>query len=543
MISTLRLAILLVILGIRLNGYAQVDFTHSNLPIILINTNGQEIQDEPKITADMKVIYNGVGQENYLTDTVFHYNGKIGIELRGSSSQMFPKKPYGFETRKEDGDELDVKLLDMPKESDWTLNATYNDKTLMRDGLTYILAGSFMDYAPRVRYAELMVNGEYQGIYLVVEKIKRDKNRVNIPKISPADSTGDAITGGYILKIDKFTGSNSGEGWNSPYPPYPGAWQSTFFQYEYPKAEDITTAQKNYIKGHITQIEDILNSDTYQDTATGYRKYIDTKSLIDFIIVNELSKNPDAYRLSTFFYKERDSDGGKIKFGPVWDFNLGLGNVDYCTNGDPNGLVIDEFNKVCPDDGWVIHFWWQRFLQDSSFYHDLKLRWHDLRQAQLSDSKIFGLVDSLATLVDQAKDRNFEQWPVLGQYVWPNYYVGNTYGEEINFLQGWLTQRLAYLDSVWRIETTSKFNQPFVRDNDLLIFPNPVKDWATIDLRGLIPAATLQVSDLKGNLLQIPVINAGEGKFDLDFSGYPTGVYFIRAIVQDKVKICRVVKL
>jgi len=152
-------------------------------------------------------------------------------------------------------------------------------------------------------------------------------------------------------------------------------------------------------------------------------------------------------------------------------------------------------------------------------------------------------VDSLATLVDQAKDRNFEQWPVLGQYVWPNYYVGNTYGEEINFLQGWLTQRLAYLDSVWRIETTSKFNQPFVRDNDLLIFPNPVKDRATIDLRGLIPAATLQVSDLKGNLLQIPVINAGEGKFDLDFSGYPTGVYFIRAIVQDKVKICRVVKL
>ncbi len=223
----------------------QVDFKKSNLPIIIINTNGNEILDDVKTSADLKIIYNGLGIENDINDVPTEYNGKIGIEYRGSTSLSFPKFPYGFETRDETGEDKSVSLLGMPKESDWTLNASYNDKTLMRDGLAYILAGDIMAYAPRVRYTEVIINDEYQGIYLLVEKIKRDKNRVDIEKLEPTDNDGDALTGGYIIKLDKETGSNSGQGWISPFKPYTNAWQNTFFQFDYPKASLITQAQKD----------------------------------------------------------------------------------------------------------------------------------------------------------------------------------------------------------------------------------------------------------------------------------------------------------
>ena len=191
-------------------------FTESDLPIIMIQTGGKVITDEPKITADMKIMYNGPGKINKVTDPPLHYNGKIGIELRGSSSMDFPKKPFGFETREDNGENRNVSLLGMPAENDWILNASYNDKTLMRDALAYLIAGKFMNYAPRVRHVELIINNQYQGVYILTEKIKRDKNRVDISDMDVNDNEGNALTGGYIFKIDKETGSNSGSGWVSP---------------------------------------------------------------------------------------------------------------------------------------------------------------------------------------------------------------------------------------------------------------------------------------------------------------------------------------
>lgn len=519
---------------------SQIKLTQSNLPIILINTNGQEIVDEPKITADMKIIYNGANLDNHVNDTVYNYNNKIGIEFRGSTSQSFPKKPYGFETLMEDEEELEVSLLGMPEESDWTLNATYNDKSLMRDGLTYILAGSFMEYAPRVRYTELIINDNYEGIYLLIEKIKRGKNRVNIPKIKDTDNSGDEVTGGYIIKIDKETGSNSGEGWHSKYPPYTGAWQSTFFQYEYPKAKNITEPQKTYISNHLNHVETVLKSDQFADPTIGYRKYIDTKSLMDYIIVNELTKNPDAYRLSTFFYKARESEGGKIKFGPVWDYNLGLGNVNYCTQGNHEGLVINEFNQVCSGDYWVVHFWWERCLEDTVFYNDLKFRWHELRQNQLSDGVILNTVDSIATLLNTAKDRNFQRWLVLGQYIWPNYFVGNSYEDEVDFLKSWLVARLAWLDEKWKIQTVHTVQ---TTTSSLTIYPNPVLGMAY--LRAVSDNVTIhpfQVENMQGKIIDLPVFHNGHAELVYDFKSTNPGVYFVKVLVGDKVQTRKIIK-
>ncbi len=527
-------------LFVHIYVFAQVNFTKSDLPIIIINTQGKVIVDDPKIIAQMSIIYNGPGIENKLNDTPNEYNGLIGIEFRGSSSQMFPKKPYGLETINADGENNNVSLLGMPEENDWILNATYNDKSLMRDMLTYIVGGSMMDYTTKGRYCELVINGKYEGIYILMEKIKRDKNRVNIKNISPSDTSGNKLTGGYILKIDKETGSNSGEGWVSPYKPFTNAWQNTFFQFEFPKVGDINEQQRAYIRNHINKVENSIASNNYKDPITGYRQYIDTKSLIDFIIMNELSKNPDAYRLSTYFYKDRDSEGGKIKFGPVWDFNLGYGNVDYCTQGDPNGLVINNFNDVCGDDYWVIHFWWKKFLHDESFYSELKLRWKDLRTNQLSKDRLNNVIDSIAIVVDQAKVRNFERWPILGQYVWPNYYVGNTYEEEVLFLKNWVNDRVNYLDIVWKINNSKTSD---IQNTLFTIVPNPAMDNVQLQFLDEVPDNTLvQLYNVTGQKMDTKHTLQNGKSIELDISNLPKGLFFLQINSKQNTIIEKLIK-
>jgi hypothetical protein len=423
------------------------NLTTSKLPIIVINTNGGVIGDEPKIKADMGIIDNGPGQVNNIADAFNDYNGKIGIEFRGSSSQdMFPKKPYGIELQDDAGFGISAPLLGMPAEEDWTLNATYNDKSLMRDVLAYKLARDVGRYAPRTRYCELMINGEYQGLYVLIEKIKRDKNRVDISKLEPSENEGDDVTGGYILKIDKTTGT-SGPGFYSSFaPPNRVADQSIFFQYDYPKFDQITLEQKAYIKKYIRDFETVLNSSSFADPVNGYQKYIDMNSFIDFLIVNEVSKNIDGYRLSSYLYKDKSSNGGKLVMGPVWDFNLAFGNANYC-DGGTTGRWMYDFNSICGDDSWLVPFWWKKFLYDRNFTNALAARWIELRQDKFSSAKVSDYIDSVANVLAQGSmQRNFQKWPVLGTPLWPNYYVGNTFSEEVNWLKGWYDDRATWLD-------------------------------------------------------------------------------------------------
>ncbi|GIL21778.1 MAG: hypothetical protein BroJett042_02910 [Bacteroidota bacterium] len=439
---------------------------------MVINTGGETILDEPKITADMGIIDNGPGQRNNLTDPFNNYEGKIGIEIRGSSSQSFPKKQYSIELRDEAGEGIDAPLLGLPPEEDWVLFAPYNDKSLMRDVLAYKIGRDLGRYAPRTRYCELVLNGNYQGIYVLIEKIKRDKNRVDINKLNPDENSGNDLTGGYIIKIDKETGSGNG-GWTSNYaPPNRSGSQTIFYQYDYPKAADISTEQKNYIKQYMIDFETTLIGSNYNDPVTGYSRYIDVDSFIDFFIVNEVSKNVDGYRLSTFLHKQRDSDGGKLVMGPVWDFNLGFGNADYCTTGTPTGWVTG-FNSLCPGDYWLIPFWWSKLNQDPNYRGKLGARWAELRAGKLQTTQLHSYIDSVYTVLSsEAALRNFTRWPVLGQYVWPNYYVGNSFQEEIIWLKNWITQRMSWLDAnmpqvITSIEGTGV---------SLTIFPNPLKD-------------------------------------------------------------------
>ena len=364
---SIRCLLLLACLSVgQYSSYAQ-EFSSSNLPIIVIDTDGAEIVDEPKINASMGIINNSPDQRNSLTDPFNDFEGLIGIEIRGSSSQsLFPKKQYGVEVRNPDDSDSTVSLLGMPAESDWVLYAPYSDKSLMRNVLAYQLGRDLGHYAPRTRLCEVVLNDQYQGVFVLTEKIKRDKDRVDVARLKDDEVSGDDLTGGYIIKIDKDDQGNE-PGWASEYAPRRrGRDQQIVFRHEYPDLGDIVPEQKAYIRQFVADFEDALASDDFADPEVGYAQYIDINSFVDYLIANEVARNPDAYRISTFLHKQKDSDGGKLVMGPIWDFNLGFGNVNFCLGGDPEGLVL-RYNSVCSDDFWLIPFWWDRLMEDPAF--------------------------------------------------------------------------------------------------------------------------------------------------------------------------------
>lgn len=407
-------------------------FTSTNLPIIIINTNNQQIQDEVRITADMEVIYNGPGMVNHISDQPNNYDGKISVEYRGESSQSFPKKSMSIETQNSIGENVNVSLVDLPKENDWVLYAPYSDKTLLRNVLAYKIGRDLGSYAPRTRFVEVVLNDEYVGVYVLIEKIKVDKNRVDIDKLDADDISGDDLTGGYILRKDKIDDNDYPE-WGTT----SGLW-GTFYQYFDPKGEDLLDVQRDYIREFMNDFELALFSDNYRDPAIGYQKYIDVPSFINFSLVNELSKNVDGYQFSTYMYKERDSDGGKLHMGPLWDFNLAFGNVDY----SQSSMITT---------GWLweerLPWWSSRLVLDPFYTADMKCRWLNLRSGKLKNDQVVHYLDSMVLVLDEAQQRNFDRWPVQGQYVWPNQFVGVTYAEDVSFLKQWLLDRLVWMDN------------------------------------------------------------------------------------------------
>jgi len=403
-------------------------FVNSNLPLILVNTHGKNIVDDPRIFANMKIVSNEKGL-NSVNDSNKFFSYGITIETRGSSSQSFPKKPYGFTTVLNNLADTNVSLLGLPSEHDWVLNATYNDKSLMRDVLAYELARRTGRYATRYRYCELFINGSYEGIYVLMEKVKRDKNRVDISKLVPKDSTGNDLTGGYILKIDKTTGNNNG-GFSS---------NGVYFQYDYPNGPDMVKQQLAYIQNYITNFEAALAGSQFQDPTSGFRKYADASTFIDLSIMNEISKNVDGYRLSTYLFKDKDSKGGKLKMGPIWDFNLAWNNADYNNSSSPVGWEID-LSGGAP-------FWWKRFRADTAYVKDYYCRWNQLRQSTLSLYSINKFIDSTYKVLLDASYRNFSRWPVMGVYIWPNPSpLSYSMKEEVDSLKSWINYRFAWMD-------------------------------------------------------------------------------------------------
>lgn len=454
-----------------------ISFESSNLPLMFIDTKGSSIIQDTKINVQMKVLDNPLG-ENNVSDTTYSYLGKAGIEIRGFSSAWVDKKSYTVETRMDYSDSSrNVKLMGMPKENDWVFNGPYMDKSLMRNVLAYNLGNKMGQWAPRTRFFEMYLNNVYKGVYVLIEKIKNDKNRLNLAEINPQDTVGDELTGGYILKIDRpDPGDVEGLGyWFSPYRAWTRIQQQVPFVFVDPDWDQLDVKQRNYIRNQITKFEDAMYSDDYKDREKGYYPYINVQSFVDYYILNELGRNLDGYRVSTYLYKDKDSKGGKITMGPFWDYNISFGNANFFAAGNTQGWIIDGMGDA---DSYAMPFWWEKLRLDPYFNSRLKNRWNELRSKYINDSYLNHMIDSCALELSNAQKRNFKAWNILSTYVWPNNYVGGTYENEIIYLKTWLKDRISWMDSQIQPlqDITSGTNELTDFPMDLVCYPNPYVD-------------------------------------------------------------------
>lgn len=510
-------------------------FTTSYLPIMVINTNGQTIVDNPDIVADFGVIDNGPGNVNSLNDPFNDYEGQCNIEIRGNSSQMFPKKSYGMETIDGTGADLDTIVLGFPKEEDWILHAPYSDKTLMRNVMVYRLAREMGQYATRTEYFELIINGEYRGVYVFMEKIKRDNDRVDVAKLDSADIAGDDVTGGYIFKIDK----KDSPGWYSDYN-IVNTNQPILFEYVYPDEADILPQQDAYIQAYVDSFEDAINDPTFYHPQVNkrYDEYIDMNSFVDMWILNEFSKNVDGFRLSSYFYKDKNSNGGLLKAGPVWDYNLSFGNGNYCTGEDPTGWMYFEH---CDNDN---PFWWDHMWTDTIFTNAIKCRWEELRPTLLSENYLYNMMDSVVNYLGPAVDRNYDKWDILGTYVWPNPQpYPPTYADEITTMKSWIQTRLNWIDNnipgnlycapdTGSVDTSTVGLHLYANDVQVKLYPNPTNGLVTIDLaeQGASGNYDLLLVDGIGRVVRTQrFASSGTAHRELlDLNDLPAGIYSLQ---------------
>ncbi|MFL5753013.1 MAG: CotH kinase family protein [Bacteroidia bacterium] len=513
------------------NPAAPLGLDSSDIPIVVINTANVTIPSGTKITADMGIIDNGPGIRNYITDPFTGYNGKIGIEERGQSSAGFPQKQYNVETRDLSGNNLNFPAFGMPSNNDWVLYAPYNDKTLMRNVLAYKLSRDLGHWASRTRFCEVVLNGNYQGVYVFMEKIRRDSLRVPVPKLNSSDISGDAVTGGYIFSSDK--GDTQ---WNSPYPPLGSSGGQTIsFQYIYPKPTSVVSQQETYLQAYVDSFETALSGPNFQDPVNGYRKYASLKSFVDFFIVNETSRNVDGYRLSTYLYKDRYSKGGQLKAGPVWDFNLGFHNANYCSGELTTGWAY-QFNNDCPGDNWQVPFWWERMMQDSAFKTKLYCKWQELRSpGGLLDTVIFfNNIDSIVAEVNESQQRHFTTWPILGIYTWPNPSpLPTTYAGEIRSMKDWIVQRFNWIDA--NITVAGPCSVTGIKSNaakeEFSVNPNPFSNSIEIGFPTVGKKYKIELVNNLGQtegILHEGLINESKVHFDTDKLQLSAGLYFLK---------------
>lgn len=493
----------------------------SNLPIVILNTFGKEILRDTKVKGSVRVIDEKNGQATIVGEADF--DGRGDLNLRGHSSLRYLKRSFSLKLRDDAGQSRSVSILGFPEDNDWVLYAPYPDKTLLRDVLTYDLARQMGRYASRTKFVELYLNQvggrmsrrHYMGVYVLEEKIKRSKGRVEISKLSPDDKTEPALSGGYIFKKDHWddrgettptvegrpNGGFGGGGGSRSFQSGPGGFpadpagfmpptgggrrirrgaeqfeeqfrfqplpprrvdgqvrvqpldafdqgfnrgadetfrtsQGNEFFYVEPKDDEITPPQKMWLQRHLNEFERVLYGPNFRDPAKGYAAYIDVDSFIDHHLIVELTKNIDGFRFSTFFQKDR---GGKIKMEPIWDWNLSYGNA----NGK-QGQIAEYWYWPQLDDQQYSYF--RRLFEDPDFGQRYVDRLAELRATVFSVSNLFARIDALVVDLGEARERNFQRWPILSRRIWPNTFVGKTYEDEINYMKGFITQRMSWVD-------------------------------------------------------------------------------------------------
>jgi hypothetical protein len=501
----------------------------SNLPLLVVRSGSDEIVSYQKSLGNIKVIEGRSPSSRVsLTDRA-SFDGVALLNIRGHSSLRYPKHSYNLKLVDELQDSRKASLLELPKHSDWALYGPYPDKTLIRDVLAYELSNEMGRWAPKTRFVEVFVSEgpnklsmeDYAGVYVLEEKVTRDKSGVNIAKLDPAATEEPEVSGGYVFKKDHASSyerkrfdpdgppqagtSTNRTGYPTPpggfpadpagfFPAYAGKTtsnrvtrpvpaasarpkrpksdanrartnhvaaaapgsvkldeqllfhedegfrtqvQRNQFYYCDPEPEEITAVQRAWLKDYLNRFESALYGPSFRDKASGYRGFIDPGSFIDHHLLVEVTKNVDGFRFSTFYYKDRN---GLLQMGPAWDWNLSFGNAD-----GKQGYMPDHWLWPQLDDQQ--YSWFRRLFEDPDFAQQYVDRWSELRANVFATSNFLAKIDRLLESLNEAQQRNFAKWEILGRDINPNYFVGNSYQEEVDWMKGWITNRLSWIDA------------------------------------------------------------------------------------------------
>lgn len=499
-------------------GFANAQIT-SNLPIVIISTPNTIGANQ--VQATMNIIDNASGVNSENDPPTF--TGMIGIKLRGNNA--LPKLSYSVETWSSPTISLDTSLMKLPRDNDWVLLGNYYDRSLMRNVLAFKLHDKMGRYAPRMVHCELILNNQYLGVYCFGEQIKRDVNRLDIAKLTVADNFGLNMTGGYIWEL----GKNSINGWQSSYNPPYATFQKVNFKYNYPDNNDITNAQKAYIKSYVDSFENEMNAANFQDTLLGWRRHGANNSFIDYMIIQEISKNYDGYRDNVFFYKDK---GTKMRPGPLWGHDLSWRNTSNCNSSKDTGWVY-HIGGVCGSDTMLAPSWWKKLSTDTLYMKDLKCRYSEFRKPGnvLDTVEIFKIIDSVANRLNAngAITRNFNKWPIWGvSLVNEPTPMAPDYATEVNNMKQFIRTRLAWLDPIWQgvncpapVSIVEK-----TLDATCSIYPNPASSYMMIELQNANTYNTkITLQNLQGQ--KVYEIQKANLRNEINTSKLPSGVYFV----------------
>ncbi|MBL7472932.1 CotH kinase family protein [Robertkochia sediminum] len=380
----------------------------NGIPVVYVDTNDLPIDSKEDYVVGNIAVY---GQLDYphMEETLMKIKG------RGNSTWWqgveFGKKPYQVKFSES------TEMLGIPADRKWVFLAEWSDKSLMRNKITYEMgAMSTLGYTPKGEFVDLFVNDDYQGTYLMAQKVEVTPNRVNIGQ------------NGYLVEIDQLERLDPEDVYFTP-EIFTSHFANNVFNIKSPEIAQGSAAY-NAISNHINEFESALFGSNFKDPDTGYRAYIDVPSFVDWYLINEISKTTDAQFWSSIYFTW--VPGEKIKMGPLWDFDLSYGNVEYTDARYTEGYWIKD------------NLWFSRLFEDPYFANAVKERFQYYKNNM---GYLLGKIDAYANYIDASQTDNYELWGTLGNYVWPNPVWFDTYEEEVDHLKNWLTTRMNWLDS------------------------------------------------------------------------------------------------
>ena len=409
---------------VQISGETAVDFTQiQNYTVTTSDGKSSQYEVDIAYFTGLPIIYletaNGAeidSKEDYVTGSLSMYGGRYFSDLtsttmkirgRGNSTWGHRKKPYQLKFSDK------TEMLGMPEDKKWIFLAEFSDKTLIRNKIAFEMGYlSQLDWTPQSIFTEVVVNGNYNGTYNISQKVEESDHRVLL---------GDT---GYLLEIDQLHRLD----------PDDVFFRTNEFLINIKEPDtEYNSNEFNYVNNLINEFENVLMGSQFADPDLGYAKYIDIDSFIDWYLISEITKNQDSRNFSSIFLNVLP--GEKIKMGPLWDFDLAFGNVDYSECEFPTGFWVKD------------HAWFARLFEDEVFVEKVKERFLYFRDNQ---SFILEKMDFYANQLKWSQYENDKKWDLFGNYVWPNPVVYDTHQAEVDHLKKWYVERMNWLDSAYK---------------------------------------------------------------------------------------------